>query len=487
MSPFFFRGYDHGLHRSYRSPSVFLARIRGCVSMRILIAIFVIFFAAPAFAGLDECNSLSDMCTAAQARALAQADCSEINSTNGEGQDNQGWTCYEVKHTDFGNGSGWFGNHTTITDQGGCDGQWTCGVKAPYPARYYNVQCPSDAPWNPIKMLCGGCSNAPDLGSSSIVPFVNNQRCADGCVYQPKTEGQRRFDVGTSNESVFASGWSATGQACEVETPSKQYDPDKPICKAYSTGASFCLKPNGDSCYTDSGGKQLCWGSSDTGKRNTTDNKLGGDRQPPDKTPGPPDNMTDPQQQHSENTTINNYNTTTNIYNGSGAASPGQGNTGVRDDGNGDGQSDSGEDDGEDDEGTEPGSVSGGTDCSSPPQVVGGDAVAAAQLFQQWKTRCATEAQNGQPDWTKVTGDGTGGEGEEPDGPVKTLSGPISRLDQTGFGLSRSCPDFGTVNMGHFGTFDVDPDGKLCDFLLVVRGIFGIMGLLIAIKILGGN
>ncbi len=67
--------------------------------------------------------------------------------------------------------------------------------------------------------------------------------------------------------------------------------------------------------------------------------------------------------------------------------------------------------------------VTGGRGCGMDPPICTGekcDALEYAQLLQQWRTACATEALRGvggtgtgQPDWTKVTGmNQDGGQGE---------------------------------------------------------------------------
>src|SRR5690606_28654962 len=87
--------------------------------------------------------------------------------------------------------------------------------------------------------------------------------------------------------------------------------------------------------------------------------------------------------------------------------------------------------------------VSGGA-CNAPPVCTGDkcDAMEYASLIQQWRAACNLEkllagtgtGSNGQPDWTKVTGDGTEGAGAEPDGPVKDREfDPTNRLDDSGF------------------------------------------------------
>ncbi|MGS1079131.1 hypothetical protein [Pseudoxanthomonas beigongshangi] len=126
--------------------------------------------------------------------------------------------------------------------------------------------------------------------------------------------------------------------------------------------------------------------------------------------------------------------------------------------------------------------VSGGA-CAAMPVCTGDncDAVEYSQLLMQWRTACATEklaARNGdggstggQPDWTKVTGDGTEGAGEEPDGPVKVVTGdPTSRLDMGGFGGGGgSCPQLGVINLPFGVAFDLNSIPWACDLFYMTR------------------
>lgn len=197
-------------------------------------------------------------------------------------------------------------------------------------------------------------------------------------------------------------------------------------------------------------------------------------------------------------------------------------------DGDGDGKPDAGEDDGK---------FSGGETCEEPPQcsgdnimcgqarilwridcntrknrnVSGGgcnaepictgdkcDALEYSQLLQQWRAACALErleakttgagAGTGQPDWTKVTGDGTGGAGAEPTGMTRVVGQSIEgKLDGSGFfGGNGNCPRLGTIDAGKFGSFDLDEMSWFCDLLTMVRWILRLLGAFIALGILMG-
>ncbi|KHL56147.1 hypothetical protein OZ13_10015 [Xanthomonas cannabis pv. cannabis] len=199
-------------------------------------------------------------------------------------------------------------------------------------------------------------------------------------------------------------------------------------------------------------------------------------------------------------------------------------------DGDGDGEPDDGEDDGSAKE-----NFSGGDDCKSPPSCSGSlimcgqariqwridcntrknrnisggacaampvctgekcDAMEYSQLLMQWRSACAAEkllakgdgAGSGQPDWTKVTGDGTGGAGADPAKPHRTVALGVGMLDSGGFlGGSGACPKFGSVSLGKYGSVDLDQWNWICQFFAAVRMVFIALGSFIAFTILGGK
>ncbi len=143
--------------------------------------------------------------------------------------------------------------------------------------------------------------------------------------------------------------------------------------------------------------------------------------------------------------------------------------------------------------------VTGGA-CNAIPICTGEkcDALEYAQLLAQWRSACALEklasasgggtGTNGQPDWTKVTGDGSGGAGAEPTGVTRVIGQGIEgRLDSTGFlSGSSECPRLGTIDSQTFGSYDLDAMPWLCDILTVTRWILKLLGAFIALGILMG-
>ena len=143
--------------------------------------------------------------------------------------------------------------------------------------------------------------------------------------------------------------------------------------------------------------------------------------------------------------------------------------------------------------------VSGGS-CDQVPICTGEkcDAVEYNSLVMQWRTACATEklAKKGteqgdgeQPEWTKVSGDGTEGAGEEPKGPVNYVEVDITkRIDQSGFGGGGGqCPRLGVITLPLGVTFDLDSVPWACDLFTLLRHFMRLMGAAMAVAILLGK
>lgn len=198
------------------------------------------------------------------------------------------------------------------------------------------------------------------------------------------------------------------------------------------------------------------------------------------------------------------------------------------------GDNEDGADDGEGNESDN--QAHGGGTCAAPPTCTG-DGIACATLNQQWRTRCAIEGHgqkvengdcsatqalkctgltvqqcydlayqkkqacasgtgtgegegdDGQPEWTQVTGDGTEGQGEEPEGAFKPgVQLGVDRIDDGGlWGSSSGCPTLGTLYLGVFGSFSLDGLGWWCQFVAFVRGLLILLGAFIAVRVLLGS
>ena len=148
----------------------------------------------------------------------------------------------------------------------------------------------------------------------------------------------------------------------------------------------------------------------------------------------------------------------------------------------------------------------GGGNCSSPPSVTG-DAALAMVAYQGWRTACAVEKGNAEAKERagSGTGTGTGGgsgggdtggvgfeRGEEPDDdaedPTEVPSHTFdveSMLDFSGFTGGGTCPDFGSVTLGPFGTHSLGGD-YFCEWLPIFRALIILSAVATAIKILLG-
>lgn len=122
--------------------------------------------------------------------------------------------------------------------------------------------------------------------------------------------------------------------------------------------------------------------------------------------------------------------------------------------------------------------ISGGS-CAAVPICAGKDckAMEYAQLLMQWRTACALEKQSdgpgnqGQPDWTKVTGDGNdAGTDPNPTDSVKGVGVGLNRLDSSGFFGAGSCPQLGTITT-RLGTFDPNSFPYFCQLMTFLRGV----------------
>jgi hypothetical protein len=125
-------------------------------------------------------------------------------------------------------------------------------------------------------------------------------------------------------------------------------------------------------------------------------------------------------------TTNNNFYNNTGTPNPGGTPIPGDGsdNTGGECTGSGCEEQESGE-----------GSASGGADCTNPP-VTDGDAILGKIAELTWRARCAWDA--------------TGLDSDEgtTEGSIFTTDDEPADFDQSGFGLSRDCPEPPTFSLG---------------------------------------
>lgn len=156
----------------------------------------------------------------------------------------------------------------------------------------------------------------------------------------------------------------------------------------------------------------------------------------------------------------------------------------------------------------------GGGDCSSPPSS-SGDAILAQIAYQTWATRCAIEgAKDGNgnlrtTDTGSSSGSGSGngsgqGDGDHDQGSLNQGSQAeddhgeeetglhslspdfLGMLDQSGFIGGGTCPDFGSVTLGPFGTYSLGGQW-FCDMLAYLRIAIIFFACFEAVRILLGE
>ncbi len=193
--------------------------------------------------------------------------------------------------------------------------------------------------------------------------------------------------------------------------------------------------------------------------------------------PNPP--ITDPASQiassdhftrQTDNGPINN--TTVNNYNNTGAdANPGKGAGDT--DGKGDKPDDQKKDDGT--------TASGGGDCTTPPMVEGSAALGMIAR-QEWLLRCA-DAGQGADDSDKTVPGLEGISETHGDGFKKEVS-VLDKLDSSGFGGGGTCPRLPDIDLGAFGHLAMQGDWW-CDLLTTARYVILLLGMWVALRILG--
>lgn len=281
--------------------------------------------------------------------------------------------------------------------------------------RFWSVMCPNGGEWNEELKRCfdpNEClARNQEDGFRNVGPIVRgfSEACLNGCQWRmmPGTGGCvtiAHVDGGRTCWGEF----EFSGNVCGVPPPPPPVAPRNPEppqeCQQASHNQSFCLKPNGENCYTASTGRQICWEPGETGTKTDGDTaqiRRAGTEAPHPENPNLPsgDKLAPSGDPITTTTTRNNSGggatvivTTTQNHTTEQGTNAGTGKDGEPGDGSGapDGK-------GDDDKGT----ADGGGDCDSRPIIRGGDPVIAMVADQAWATRCAVEAGNA----AKVTGD----------------------------------------------------------------------------------
>lgn len=275
----------------------------------------------------------------------------------------------------------------------------------------WGIGCPAGLEWFESEQKClqpcldRNPSTPPNYGYWTL-SSAGTSMCKSGCSFSRGDVLETRgFQVCGSGQCTAAGSqvravWSYNGAKCDAQ-PNDPPPPndDDVSCTPATANQTYCIRPNGENCYTASSGRMICWKPAEQGTK--TDGPTTQTNNADDEQPNPP-----PGSQHtstvktSTSTTTNTTITTTNTYtttSGAPAGSTNQG-TAVGADGKpvSGGGTGTGDGTGEDDGNT----AGGGGDCESPP-ITSGDAILGMVATQTWATRCAVEAGNA----AKVTGD----------------------------------------------------------------------------------
>lgn len=268
--------------------------------------------------------------------------------------------------------------------------------------------------------------------------------------------------------------------------------------EAGAGGQAFCKKADGRECYTIQGGnragQQVCWAPGEAGRKVAGDTAITrgpGPNEPPQPDPPPGESM----EKVGDSVTVE---TTTNTASGSSSTTTTtrQDRTMYGTDAGGPGAPDHSEGPGGEGSGEGDGSWSGGNDCSAPPACAG-DAIQCGIGLQVWTMRCEGGEGGEFGDWVAeidgaiAAGDGDGDpdEGEmlehaDPDTWREVRVVDDEGLDDSGFGLDRSCPQLPAVQVGPTSLqFNLGP---ICNFLSALSGLVLALAYFVAAKIIAG-
>lgn len=419
-------------------------------------------------------------------------------------------------------------------------------------SRGWVTGCPAGTEWFESEQKClqpcldRNPSTPPNYGYWTL-SNAGTSMCKSGCSFSRgdilETRGFQVCGSGqcTSGASQVRAVWSYDGAKCSSQPTDPPPPADNEVsCTPATANQTYCIRPNGENCYTASSGRMICWKPSEQGTK--TDGTVTQTNNVGDEQPNPP-----PGSQHtatvktSTSTTTNTVTTTTNTYTTTSGAPAGATNEGTSlgtdgkppATGGGSGSGTGGTGDGSGDDN----SAAGGGNCDTPP-ITSGDAILGMVATQTWATRCAVEAGNA----AKVTGDisdckvpftvegtnanavklrgireqicGPGsvanagdvfdaesvaavadanGEGDTPpdDEPADPLAGSkverdgnwlLDKLDASGFLGGGSCPPDTTIAVGN-GSIKLSL-GPICTMLAAVSGLVLALAYLIAFRIM---
>lgn len=380
--------------------------------------------------------------------------------------------------------------------------------------RMWATECAPGSIWRDDVGACFNedtCRNRNDNlighGNAIYSGFGSGNVCLDGCSFGPKG-GNSSCAAALGQDLGCAAAFHFTGAQCFMDSPENPPDLENPPqekCvwfggEAGAGGQAFCKKADGRECYTIQGGnragQQVCWAPGQAGRKVAGDTAITrgpGPNEPPQPDPPPGESM----EKVGDSVTVE---TTTNTPSGSSTTTTttrqdrtmygtDAGGPGAPDQSEGPGSGGEGEGEGE-------GSWSGGNDCSAPP-ACSGDPIQCGIGLQVWTMRCEAGEDGEFGDWVGeidgaiAAGDGDGDpdEGEmlehaDPDTWREVRVVDDEGLDDSGFGLDRSCPQLPAVQVGPT-SLQLNL-GPICNFLSALSGLVLALAYFVAAKIIAG-
>lgn len=350
-----------------------------------------------------------------------------------------------------------------IAHSGGTDdnmGQYSTSYAVRYTASGYQASC------GPDNFYYGASCNA-RTDQDHNTPQLALEKCVAGCVFKAQdgyeTRTNSNFSDGTTGTAYMATmQW--TGATC----PTGEVDPDwkeknKPKeqeCTPAGSGQSYCVKDNGDNCYTANSGRMTCWTPGETGQKtdgSTLQVKAAGNSPPPAPLAAPPAGQSWVQGPGATNittVTVGGNTTITNTTNfttsgGAVAGSTNQGETNTGQSGNGQCT----------------------VNCSQNNSTGGSGAGTDMGPTNALLTAIKTAVEKTREFFDGITGEASGldqdqGETEDPAGAVTEETGSLD-LDASGFGMAGgSCPA-PPMYMG----VSLDAGGYLCMFAQLIGAL----------------
>ena len=324
-------------------------------------------------------------------------------------------------------------------------------------------------------------------------PRTWTSRClANGCqMVMDNPQANTVAGLGT----VYRGTLRVSGACAAISPPNTPDDPEgkkkDKECTPAPGGQTYCVKANGEKCYSAGSGRNVCWKDGETGTKN--DNNIAqtrgpGTSTPPTPTPPPGETFVAPPSQPPVTTTSSGgggptivttviNNTTTNGTNAGGSGdNAGEPSTGGTEGGTGDDEGD-------------PNAINGPDACEGTGYMPSGDPVLGATLTELWRIRC--NGDKDKPDRASDTaalnsaiGDADGQFLADKEAAFSTApgSGAINE-SLVSFG-SGSCPEFPVVEIPFTGQVWTRP-ANFCSYVDAIRYLFIFAAYVWAMRIVG--